>query len=234
MCAWDDPDAKTALVNGLVHDAQAVLAALEGKELAGDQADAVGLLALVAGQDVEPSDEEGTWRIARRVAPDRVISTVDPEARHMHKSVSEYRDGYKAHIAVEPETGLVTVCDLTPANVGDGPTGVALLSGEKPGLQVLADAAYGSGEVRAMLRADRHTQAIKPIPLRRAIPGGFDRDDFIIDHAARTATCPAGATVQITTAGNATFGVRCRGRPLREHCTTRGGRQDAPRPRTRP
>ena len=66
----------------------------------------MGLLALVAGQDVEPGDGEGTWRIAQRVAPDRVISTVDPEARHMHKSVSEYRDGYKAHVAVEPETGI--------------------------------------------------------------------------------------------------------------------------------
>jgi hypothetical protein len=41
---------------------------------------------------VEPGDTEGTWRIARRVAPDRVVSTVDPEARHAHKSRSEYRD----------------------------------------------------------------------------------------------------------------------------------------------
>ena len=30
---------------------------------------------------------------------------VDPEARHIHKSRSEYRDGYKAHIALQPETG---------------------------------------------------------------------------------------------------------------------------------
>ncbi len=116
------------------------------------QADAVGLLALVAGQDVEPGDSAGSWRIAERVAPDRIISTVDPQARHMHKSRSEYRDGYKAHIAVEPETGLVTATALTPANVGDGPTGVSLLAGEASGLQVLADSAYGSGEVRAALR----------------------------------------------------------------------------------
>ena len=86
--------------------------------------DALGLLALVAGQDVEPGDTDETWRIAQRVAPDRIISTVDPDARHMHKSVSEYRDGYKAHIAVEPETGLITAAAITPANAGDGPTGV--------------------------------------------------------------------------------------------------------------
>jgi predicted hydrolase (HD superfamily) len=81
--------------------------------LDGEQAEAVGLLALVAGQDVEPGDAEGSWRIARKVAADRVISVVDPQARHMHKSVSSYRDGYQAHLAVEPETGLVTAAALT-------------------------------------------------------------------------------------------------------------------------
>ncbi len=220
VCAWDDPDAKTALVTGLVNDALALIAALAGVALDGEQADAVGLLALVAGQDVEPGDGEGTWRIARRVAPDRVISTVDPDSRHMHKSVSTYRDGYKAHVAVEPETGLITACALTPANAGDGPTGARLLDGEPPGLQVLADSAYGSGEVRAAIRRARHQAAIKAIPLRRAVSGGFDRDDFTIDHTNRTATCPAGHTVPIAPKGGATFGVRCRGCPHRGRCTT--------------
>ena len=220
VCAWDDPDAKNALISELVNDARAVLGAVDGVVLNAAQADAVGLLALVAGQDVEPGDTEGTWRIARRVAPDRVISMVDPEARHMHKSRSEYRDGYKAHIAIEPDTGLITATALTAANVGDGPTGVALLADEEPGLQVLADSAYGSGAVRAGLRADGHDQAIKPMPLQRPVPGGFHRDDFIIDHEARTATCPAGHTVTIALKGNATFGARCRDCPLQARCTT--------------
>jgi IS5 family transposase len=220
VCAWDDPDAKAALVNGLVQDALGVLGAADGVDLDAEQRDAIGLLALVAGQDVEPGDEEGTWRIAQGVAPDRVISTVDPESRHMHKSTSEYRDGYKAHLAVEPETGLITAAALTPASSPDGPTGVELLAGEAPGLQVLADSAYGSGATRAKLRAAQHRQAIKPIRSRRAIPGGFDRDDFIIDHATRTATCPAGHTVTITPYGNANFGKRCRDCMLRARCTT--------------
>jgi IS5 family transposase len=220
VCAWDDPDAKTALVNSLVNDALSIIAAVEGVSLSDQQADAVGLLALVAGQDVEPGGTDGTWRIAQRVAPDRVISTVDPDSRHMHKSVSSYRDGYKAHVAVEPETGLITACALTPANAGDGPTGVELLTGEAPGLQVLADSAYGSGEVRAALADAGHQAAIKAIPLRRAIPGGFDRDDFTIDHTARTATCPAGHTVAIAAKGGATFGTRCTSCALRGRCTT--------------
>ena len=223
VCAWDDPDAKAALVSGLVSDARAIIAALDDVTLDEAQADAVGLLALVAGQDVEPGDEEGTWRIAERVAPDRVISTVDPESRHMHKSRSVYRDGYKAHVAVEPDTGLITATALTPANAGDGPTGIGLLDGEEPGLQVLADSAYGSGEVRAGLAAAGHTAAIKAIPLRRNPKLGadqFNRDDFVIDHHARTATCPSGHTVPISRTGSATFKKRCRGCPLRSRCTS--------------
>jgi IS5 family transposase len=223
VCAWDDPDARAELVSGLVNDALAVLAAVDELDLDDDQATLVGLLALIAGQDVEPGETEGTWRIARRVSPDRVISTVDPDARHMHKSRSEYRDGYKAHIAVEPDTGIITDFALTPANAADGPTGLDLLDAEQRGLQVLADSAYGSGEVRAGLRARGHDQAIKPIPLRtnpRLGDDQFNRDDFIIDHAARTATCPAGLTVPISPRGNADFGPRCRGCALRSRCTS--------------
>ena len=218
--AWDDPVAKQALITGLVNDAMVLIAALDGVALTAEQADAVGLLALIAGQDVEPGDEEGTWRIAQRVAPDRVISVVDPEARHMHKSRSEYRDGYKAHIAVEPDTGIITGASLTPANAGDGPAGVALLAGERRGTEVYADSAYGGGETRVEIRRRGHDAVIKPIPLRQAVPGGFTRDDFIIDHRQRTATCPAGHTVPIGDTGGATFGWRCSPCPFREQCTT--------------
>ena len=149
LIAWDDPVAKAALVDGLVRDALNLLGAFGDVAEGADVHSALGLLALVAGQDVEQEDD-GTWKIARKVAPERVISTVDPEARHMHKSRSEYRDGYKAHIVIEPETGLVTAAALTPATAADGSTGVVLLAGEEPGLQILGDGAYGTGE---MLRA---------------------------------------------------------------------------------
>jgi len=219
VIAWDDPVAKQELVNALVNDALALIEATEGAQLNPEQHDAVGLLALVSGQDVEPGEDPGTWRIAQRVAPDRVISTVDPEARHMHKSRSEYRDGYKAHLAVEPETGLVTAAAFTPANAADGPTGMGMIAGEEVGLEVFADSAYGSGEVRAALVEARHHAVIKPIPLRSAVPGGFTIDDFAIDTAAGTVTCPQGFTVAITPSRKAVFDQRCRGCPLRERCT---------------
>ncbi|HEX2275398.1 MAG TPA: IS1182 family transposase [Acidimicrobiales bacterium] len=219
-CAWDDPDGRDALLSALVTDALAVLAAGKGLELDQAQAEALGLLALVAGQDVEPGEGEGTWRIIPRTTPGRMVSVVDPDSRHVHKSRSVYRDGYKAHIAVEPDTGLVTDCALTPGDVPDGDAGLGLLADEPDALEVLADSAYGSGEVRAALRAAGHRQAIKPIPLRTPIPSGFDRDDFVVDHDAGTVTCPAGHTLSLTARGNARFELHCRGCPLRDRCTT--------------
>jgi hypothetical protein len=207
------------LVSALVSDAWVVLEAVRGADLDATQAEAVGLLGLVAGQDVEPGERPGTFQIARKVAADRVISTVDPDARHMHKSRSSYRDGYEAHLAVEPETGLVTAAALTPANAADGPAGVGLLAEEPPGLQVLGDAAYGGGGTRAALTAAGHAQLIKPIPLRPATPGGFTRDEVIVDLHAGTVTCPAGHTVAITPSRRAVFDWRCGPCPLRERCT---------------
>jgi hypothetical protein len=109
---WDDPAAKDALVSVLVNDANALVAAFAGVELEEPAASAVALLALVAGQDVEPAEgsggRDGRWRIARKVAEDRVISTVDTQARHTRKSSGARRDGYRAHMAADPDTGIIT------------------------------------------------------------------------------------------------------------------------------
>jgi Transposase DDE domain/Transposase domain (DUF772) len=123
---WDDPAAKQQLVSDLVNDALAALAELTGPDAPQRDdaaADALGLLALVAGQDVEPAEgsdgTDGRWRIARKVAPDRVISTVDPQSRHTRKCKSKRRDGFRGHVAAEPETGLITDCEMTMA-AGEG------------------------------------------------------------------------------------------------------------------
>jgi hypothetical protein len=116
---WADPTAQEELVSALVNDANAVVAAFADTELEEQAASALALLALVAGQDVEPAEgsdgRDGRWRIARRVAPDRVISTVDPQARHTRKSPRNRKDGYRAHMVAEPETGVITDEKLTMA-----------------------------------------------------------------------------------------------------------------------
>ena len=209
-CAWNDPVARDALVTRLVNDAHTVLAAIDGVDLDDDQQQLAALLALVAGQDVEPGEVEGTWKIERNVAKHRVISTVDPDTRHMHKNRSSYRDGYKAHIAVEPDTGLITACDLTPANEADGPTGVALLAdpATTPASMCWLTPPTAPGDRSPQLAEAEHRILIKTWPLARNSKLGddqFRRDDFVIDHAARTVTCPNDITTHITAKGGATL-----------------------------
>jgi hypothetical protein len=128
-------DVEVVSLRWAYNDALAVLAELAGggaPECENVAADALGLLALVADQDVEPAQgsdgTDGRWRIARRVAPDRVISTVDPEARHTRKSKSARRDGFRGHVSAESGTGLITDCELTKASGEEGSDAVV---GEK-------------------------------------------------------------------------------------------------------
>ena len=220
-------------------DALAVLAGIEarhpdGHGLDARAAEAVALLALVAGQDVEPAEgsdgTDGRWRIARQVAPDRVISTVDPDARHAHKSRERRQDGFKAHVVVEPDTGLITNTALTrasgPAN-SDATIGIALLADDTSldsnageTLEVLADSAYATGDALAALETAGHIPVVKPWPLRPAITGGFTLDDFTHDPTTNTVTCPNEITRPVTRTGKVTFKSACRGCPLRERCTT--------------
>lgn len=225
--AWDDKAAREVLVSALVTDALRVTDGLAQAKLDDKSAQAVALLALVAGQDVEPAEgsdgTDGRWRIARKVAEDRVISVVDPQARHVHKTVHHKQDGYKAHVAIEPDTGLFTAGRLTQASGADNheaTVGVELIAGESDQFEILGDTAYGTGDARAALTDAGHTPVIKPMPLRPAVDGGFTLDDFTVDEAAGVATCPHGVTRHISAKRNVTFGAACRGCPLRQQCTS--------------
>lgn len=232
--AWDDPAARDELVTALVNDALALLAGLDLEQITaagGKPADAVALLALVAGQDVEPAEDsdgtDGRWRIARKTAPDRMISTVDPDARHAHKTRERRQDGFKAHVVVEPDTGLMPAVRLTKtngsensdANVGADlvATDPTIADGEP--VEVLGDSAYATGDMLHTLDAKKWLPVLKPWPIRPAVEGGFTIDDFIHDPDAGTLTCPAGLARQITKAGSAVFGVACHDCPLRARCT---------------
>jgi hypothetical protein len=228
---WDDPAAKDALVSALVTDANALLAALKDRELDEQAAAAAGLLALVAGQDVEPAEgsdgTDGRWRIARKVAEDRVISVQDPETRHTRKSPEARRDGYRAHVAADPETGIITGERLTKAAGEDnsdaavaGQFLAAQAAAGGPACEWYGDSAYGTGDLRAAIGQAGHTAVIKPGPLRPAVAGGFTTDDFTVDEAAGTATCPAGLTRPITARRHVIFGAACRACPLRARCTS--------------
>jgi len=226
-CDWDDPEAREALVDALVRDALLALGALEGTELSPMAWDAAELLALVAGQDVE-QDAEGVFRIARRVARDRVISTVDVEARHGRKSRDRRFDGYKAHVSTDPDGEFIDDVVVTPANTHDGDIGVVddLLSDhanaeDKP--VVMGDSAYAAPDTIGHLE-DEGFEVVTKVPPATNRPGLFTKDDFGIDLERERVVCPAGCIVPIQFSpdgsGRAEFGFRCAGCPKRQQCTT--------------
>ena len=244
-CDYDDAAAREELVDALARDARALLAALGGRELGPALAQAAALLASVTGQDLE-QDACGVFRIARRVAPDRVISTVDPDARHGHKTSARGFDGYKGHIAVDPDSEIITATGATPGNSGDAEAAGSLLADLLPGDQdgatggaggqaaapaaddgrpaVYGDAAYGSGELLEQLDGAGLYNGIKCQP-PAAVKGCFPKDRFTIDLDGKTVTCPAGVTVPIRAAtgrhaGTARFAAACRTCPLAAQCTT--------------
>jgi hypothetical protein len=245
---WDDPAAKDTLVSALVNDATALLAALADAKLDESAQQALALLALVAGQDVEPAEgsdgTDGRWQIARKVAEDRVVSTVDPDARHTRKSPEARRDGYRAHVAADPDTGIITDEQLTKAAGTDnsdpavaqqfldadtstttdtsttGPGADTDGQNCPPAREWYGDSAYGTGDLRGAIHDAGHDAVIKPKPLQAPVEGGFTVDDFTVDETAQTVTCPAGVTRPISGTRVATFGAACRDCPLRERCTT--------------
>jgi hypothetical protein len=118
VCEYDDPAAQAEMVDALARDGAALLTVLDGRELDEVVDQAGALLATVLGQDLD-RDEAGVFRIARRVARDRVISTVDPEARHGHKTAARGFDGYKGHIGLDPDSEIITATVVGPGNAGD-------------------------------------------------------------------------------------------------------------------
>ena len=239
---WDDPAARDALVSGLVNDASAVVAAFAAADLGEDAAAALALLALVAGQDVEPAEgsdgTDGRWRIARREdaghgsAAGRMVSQVDPQARHARKRVHDRADGYRAHLAAEPSTGIITDEELTMAageDNSDAAAAARFVAGEHAAADGAAgdpltwygDSAYGTGELRKAISDAGDAAVIKPKASRppAAGAGGFTIDDFTPDEDAGTLTCPNGVTRRIPPSRAVTFSAACRGCPLREQCT---------------
>jgi IS5 family transposase len=234
-CDWDDAAAREALVHALAKDGYACLGVLDGRELGPGVAQAAELLATVVGQDIETGDD-GIFRIARKVAKDRVISVVDPNARHGHKTAARKFDGYKGHIAVDPDSEVITATVVTPGNAGDASVAAELIDdlvgdddgtdddGREP--KVYGDNAYGTGEFQSELEDAGIASGCKT-PSPNAAGGMFTKDRFDIDLGAGTVSCPNNITVDIrygsNRAGMAFFGRSCTDCPLRDQCTAATG-----------
>ena len=228
-CDYGDAQAREALAGALARDARALLGVLEGQELGPALAQAAELLATVTGQDLD-QDAAGVFKIARRVAPDRVISTAGPQARHGHKTSHRSFDGYKGHIAADPDSEIITATDVTAGNSRDAEAAEGLIADLLPGDQdsagtgaggretgvtpagrgtagggsgqaaVYGDAAYGSGELVERVEDAGIYSGIKVQP-PPAVKGHFPKDRFAIDLDGQAVTCPAGITAPIRASG---------------------------------
>jgi hypothetical protein len=127
VCDYDDPVVRKVLVDALAKDAMALLMVLHGRELGQAVTQAGKLLATLVSQDLDQG-ADGVFTIAHRVAKDRVISTVDPQARHGHKTSAHAFDGYKAHVAIDPDSEVITATVVTPGNTGDAASAADLPS----------------------------------------------------------------------------------------------------------
>ncbi len=186
---------------------------------------------------------------ARAALVDARASTVDPDARHGHKTSARGFDGYKGHASVDPDSELVTATTATAGNVGDAAAAPQLLAelidqvdGDRPTPttaseagggrtaptpSVYGDSAYGTGPLLASLAAggiDPRVKVQAPVAPR----GHFTKDQFRIDLGAGTVTCPAQRTAPIVYNpdpghrhhGQASFGPACTSCPLRGQCTS--------------
>lgn len=239
VCDYEDRRAREALIDALAKDAHATLAVLDGRELTTPVGQAAALLACVVGQDLD-EHTDGTFRLVHGVAKDRVISTVDPEARHGRKTRAHGFDGYKGHVAIDPDSELITATTVTAGNASEGEVVAALLGDElsetddpagesepvdtgtsSEPLSVYGDSGYGSGPVLDALEQVGANILCK-VKAPTAHQGRFSKDDFQIDLARREVRCPAGRTARVSEVKGgqiARFGSACRSCPLFERCT---------------
>jgi hypothetical protein len=225
---WSSPVARAELVNDLFTDATTIAEVCGG--IADDELGAhVELLAVVAAQDLEVVDEgdEPQVRVRQGVAADRVISVVDPDARHGHRSRRDRYDGYKLHLSTDADSDLITAIEATTATTHDAAVLGHLLEADPLAVaEVIADTHYGSGSTRQSL-ADDGVELVAPAQPPSSPKGLFSKDDFAVDLAAATVTCPAGQVVAIPThRERRRIQIRfptqvCAACPLRSRCTKR-------------
>ncbi len=122
---WSDKQQRQRVLRGIVADADRLLTTVRevrGQLEAGSVADgrlerAASLLSRVLAQDIERPPEGATLRDG--VAKDRMPAIHDPEMRHGRKSKAKRFDGFKAHIAVDTDSQVITAVAQLPGNAPD-------------------------------------------------------------------------------------------------------------------
>ena len=225
---WRERAERERMLTRVAQDAERALGAVERAEglLKDEQVRAAHqLLRELIGLDFEV-DDDGVPRLFRGTRKGRIISTVDPEMRHGRKSSQQLFDGYKlSAAAANSSEPLIIAVHVCPASETDGPQAKHLIDSqpsERRPDRILGDTAYGNGPVRAEL-AERDVDVLAPVPEGKIVDGVFGKQEFEIDLAAGTVTCPGGHTVQISISRAGFRGanftrVTCRDCPLKQRC----------------
>ena len=211
---WSDKGARAGLLATIVADADRLLEAgrqaqealPEGSPERQGIVAAAELLGQLLLQDVERTGDG--IGLKDGVSKDRMVSVHDPEMRHGHKSSSRRFDGHKAAIVVDTDTQLITAVEVLPGNAPDNLGALELVERSEantgvPVEEALGDAAYGDGDTRQAF-ADAGRTLIARVP-GRPNRKHFPKEDFRIDLAAGSCTCPAGqVTRKLLPAGKRT------------------------------
>jgi transposase len=203
---WDNAAARQAFLDGIVVDAERLLAVAERVRAGypGDSAEsgrideAAGLLKQLLAQDVERTTD-GRAALKAGVTPDRIPSATDPEMRHGRKSASGKFTGHKGAIAVDTESGVITAADVLPGNSPDNTDALELVqeTSRNTGCEVakvIGDCAYGDGATRRQFK-EHGCELVVKVP-RGGKPGYYAKGDFKIDLEHDCVTCPAGQTTR--------------------------------------
>ena len=188
-------------------------------------------------QDIERKscDGDGGEGVSLRcwVSKERMVSVHDVEMRHGHKSSRRRFDGHKAAIVVDTDTQLITAVEVLPGNAADNLGALELVEESEantgvPVEEAMGDAAYGDGGTRQAF-ADAGRKLVARVPGRPDLQR-FPKDDFVIDLAAGSCTCPAGrrtdATGRVHRLRAFQFdGSECMICPLRSQCIPAKGRK---------
>ena len=259
---WSDRKARRKLLGEIVANADRLLelARQAWVELPEDSAQRQSivagseLLGQLLLQDVERKSGDGDGdvdadaaddgvSIRDGVSKDRMPSVHDPELRHGHKSSRRRFNGHKAAIVVDTDSQLITAVDVLPGNAPDNLGALELVEQSEastgaPVEEAMGDAAYGDGGTRQTF-AEAGRRLVAKVP-GRPDRKHFPKNDFHLDLAAGSCTCPAGqVTRTIVPAGKRTDrtgrvhrlqafqfdGAVCGVCPLRSQCIAAKGRK---------
>ena len=222
---WDDALEQQGALQRLLDEVERLRGWLRSR--LGDRCDApplseaLALLAQVIEQDIEPDPESGGPRIRRGVTKDRRISVTDKDMRHGRKSRSKVINGFKRHVALDLDTGLILGGTVRPANEPEH-RAAEWLRPDAERFGSVSELHIDRGYLASPWTRDLHDSGVRILskPWHQRGTKCFAKRDFSIDLARQAVTCPAGETVPIRKGKVARFrGQSCDGCKLREQCT---------------